>query len=184
MAHPSWGGLKLDGRGSEKTMWWEPFFTALVKVPTWLRLLLETGQLTEKLNPDVKWKCFFLWLLFITSDLSCMFLCSSCTLVTLQSPGSFPRNHRISFYHMWASPSFRLGERLLLNHLMVKQWTAIFSPPEALGLWPLPGVILGVMKLLVQLNGSCFLSKDGMNNRMNRIPQVGSWQDLFWTKGA
>lgn len=87
-------------------------------------------QLTEKLNHHFKLKCFFLWLLFITSDLSCIFPCSSCTLVTLQSLESFPRNHRISIYHMWASPSFRLGERLLLNHLMVKQWTAIFSPPS------------------------------------------------------
>lgn len=55
------------------------------------------------------------------------FLYSSCTLLTLQSLQAFPRNHRISIYHMLL-PSV-LGERLLLNHLMVKQWPAIFSPP-------------------------------------------------------
>lgn len=40
MAHPSWGGLKLDGWESQKTMWWESFFIAVVKATTLLHFAI------------------------------------------------------------------------------------------------------------------------------------------------
>lgn len=58
----------------------------------------------------------------------------SCTVIMRWSLSSIPRNHRTSIYHMWAALSFKkknslpsgLGRTLLLNHLMVTQWSAIF----------------------------------------------------------
>ena len=71
-----------------------------------------------------------------------------CPVITLWSLSSLPRNHRISIYHMWALLHLKKkkknslppvsGRTLLLNHLMVKQWSAIFSSPPARRLWSLP----------------------------------------------
>lgn len=80
----------------------------------------------------------------------CSHLHMSCPVITLWwSLSSLPRNHRISIYHMWASPSFKKkktslppvrvsGRTVLLNHLMVKQWSVIFSSPPARRPWSLP----------------------------------------------
>lgn len=83
-----------------------------------------------------------------------------------------------------------LRRTLLLNHLMVKQWSAIFSSPQAGRPWPLPSyrcVCVCVLKLLCQLGASVLFNRLHMSRRYFRSikdinPQVGCW--WYWEIGC
>lgn len=111
MAHPSWGGLKWDGWESEKTMWWESF---------WQRNWTPFERQIKVFFPLTV--VYYLWPL---SHFPLFLLHSGHTSIS-RVLSKYSQDINLPYVSVPCLPFG--GKGLLLNHLMLKQWTTIFSP--------------------------------------------------------
>lgn len=202
MAHPSWGGRTWDRWESKKTTWSHIFFYCEYKshhfsqVEDILFNSTSLTSLTDELNHQVKCKCFFLWRLITISDLSPTTISSIphalCTHSILHSLFQETTGYQSTICELLL-PSV-LGERLLLNHRMVKQWPSIFIPPWAGGTlgftfsyFRCDGAFMTARWFLLSVQR--LLSWTHFNSRKDINPQVGCWQisgtcfELQWRIG-